>query len=91
MTIVYDKKTVKTVNRATLFNRIDLLERYMQEKHNYSLDEIVEICNRLRHGEYLGDALAAEVYKIEGTLDNMEQWINNEIANEEETLKETVD
>lgn len=78
MTIVYD-------------NRIDLLERYMQEKHNYSLDEVVEICNRLQHGEYLGDALAAEVYKIEGTLDNMEQWVNNEIANEEGFLKETVD
>lgn len=72
-------------------NRIDLLERYMQEKHNYSLDEIVEISNRLQHGEYLGDAMAAEVYKIEGTLDVMESTINQWILDEEESLKEIVD
>lgn len=71
--------------------RVDLIEKYLQVKYNYSLDEIVEICNTLPSGEYLPDALTAEVFKIEGTLDNINKWVMNEIEDEQEKLREIGD
>lgn len=81
-------------------NRIDLIERYLKEKHNYSLDEIVEISNRMLnlqekslalHSIYLSEALSAEVYKIEGTINNLDNWIEKVIEEEEEILNEILD
>jgi hypothetical protein len=71
--------------------RVDLIEKYLATKHNYSQDEVIEICNRLPNGEYLADALTGEIFKIEGTLDHLNKWVLDEIDEENERLKEIGD